>query len=92
MCETYARCPTTLSVTLANVGGGIGTFINTTPHAVRHFTYDWTILYNPNSDFLHLDNIVLTPGSVAMLGQRHFRPADVDFLFGDPAKAKKKRG
>ncbi len=53
---------------LSSLGGVSGTFANDPVSFSGGLTYDWTVLYNPNSVVLRLGNIVPTPGSMALLG------------------------
>ncbi len=53
---------------LSALGGVSGVFINDPVTQVGGLTYDWTVIYNPNTVVLRLDRIVPTPGSVALLG------------------------
>ncbi len=53
---------------LSALGGVSGVFSNDPFTQVGWLTYDWTIIYNPHTVVLRLDNIVPAPGSVALLG------------------------
>lgn len=53
---------------LSSLGGVSGAFSNDPTSFANGLTYDWTVVYNPNSVVLRLDNIVPTPGSLALLG------------------------
>ncbi len=50
------------------LGGVSGTFINDPVSFAGGLTYDWTIIYNPNTVVLRLDSIVPTSGGAALLG------------------------
>ncbi len=52
---------------LSSLGGVSGAFSNDPTTFANGLTYDWTVVYNPNSVVLRLDNIVPTPGSLALL-------------------------
>ncbi len=49
------------------LGGVSGTFINDPVTQVNGVTYDWSVIYNPNTIVLRLDHIIPTPGSAGLL-------------------------
>ncbi len=53
---------------LSSLGGVSGAFSNDPTSFANGLTYDWTVIYNPNTVVLRLDIIVPTPGSLALLG------------------------
>lgn len=53
---------------LSALGGVSGVFSNDPVTQVGGLTYDWTVIYTPNTVVLRLDNIIPAPGSVALLG------------------------
>lgn len=53
---------------LSALGGVSGVFSNDPVTQVGGLTYDWTVIYNPNTVVLRLDNVVPAPGSIALLG------------------------
>lgn len=52
---------------LTSLGAVSGAFINDPITQVGGLSYDWSVVYNTNSVVLRLDNIVPTPGSLALL-------------------------
>lgn len=50
------------------LGGVSGTFINDPVTQSGGLTYDWTVIYNPNTVVLRLDSVAPSPGSIALLG------------------------
>ncbi|MFM9957397.1 MAG: hypothetical protein ACKVZJ_04940 [Phycisphaerales bacterium] len=53
---------------LSALGGVSGTFSNDPVSLSAGLTYEWSIIYNPNTVVLRLDRIVPTPGSAVLLG------------------------
>lgn len=53
---------------LSALGGVSGTFLNDPSSFAHGLTYDWTVIYNPNTVVLRLEGIVPGPGSIALLG------------------------
>lgn len=53
---------------ISALGGVSGAFTNDPVTMVGGLTYDWTVVYNPNSLVLRLDKNVPAPRSVALLG------------------------
>jgi hypothetical protein len=53
---------------LSSLGLVSGAFVNDPVTLSGGLTYDWTILYNPNSVVLRLDSIVPAPASMALIG------------------------
>ncbi len=52
---------------LLSLGGISGTFSNDPITQVGGVTYDWSVIYNPNTVVLRLDQIIPTPGSAVLL-------------------------
>lgn len=52
---------------LFSLGGVSGTFTNDPVTQLDGLTYEWSIIYNPNSVVLRLDHIVPAPGGFALL-------------------------
>lgn len=52
---------------LSALGGVTGSFANTPSTTVGTLTYNWAVIYNPNSVVLRLDSILPAPGSLALL-------------------------
>ncbi len=53
---------------ISALDGVSGSFSNDPVTTVAALTYEWSVIYNPNTVVLRLDNIVPTPGGLAMLG------------------------
>lgn len=52
---------------LAATAGVGGAFLNDPVSIVGSLTYEWSIIYNPNTVVLRLDNIVPAPGGIAVM-------------------------
>ncbi|QOI99239.1 MAG: hypothetical protein HRU70_01535 [Phycisphaeraceae bacterium] len=54
-------------VIISALGGVGGAFTNDPVTLVDGLTYEWTVIYNPNTVVVRLDGIVPTPGGLALL-------------------------
>lgn len=53
---------------LSSPGGVSGAFANDPTSFANGLTYDWTVIYNPDTVVLRLNSIVPAPGAIATLG------------------------